>query len=407
MRILLINEHRFDSSPDGAVWTRTIFPYSFWTRYLDVFERVVVVARVNPAERVKPDWVRADGVRVSFIPVQHYIGPAQYLLRARRVRCQIRQAVQSQDAVIMRVPSTLATALEGPLKSLKRPFGLEVVGDPHEVFGPGVFRHPLRPAFRFWFTRQLQRQCASACAVHYVTRSYLQKKYPASPGVYTNSFSDVQLDQDSFVSSPREYKVLSSPFRLVTVGTLEQTYKGTDILLQSIAINKSKGILFQLTVVGDGRYRSQLEILTMKLGLDKQVRFLGSLPQGEAIRDELDKADAFILPSRIEGLPRAMIEAMARGLPCIGTDVGGIPELLPKEDLVPSGSCESLAAKLAEIFRGDARLAAMSERNLRRAADYDEKSNRSKRIAFYQYVRVRTREWIDDNSAHHRGIMGS
>ena len=68
--------------------------------------------------------------------------------------------------------------------------------------------------------------------------------------------------------------------------------------------------------------------------LRDRVRFRGQLTTPVDVRAELDRADLFVLPSRQEGLPRAMIEAMARALPCIGSSVGGIPELLQ-----PKTSC--------------------------------------------------------------------
>src|SRR6202042_2877537 len=99
-------------------------------------------------------------------------------------------------------------------------------------------------------------------------------------------------------------------------------------------------------------------------GIEAQVEFVGSVTAGEPVRHELDQADLFILPSRAEGVPRAMLEAMARGLPCIGSSIGGIPELLHKEDLVPADDPAALAKVIATVFADQSRLARMSARNL-------------------------------------------
>lgn len=72
-----------------------------------------------------------------------------------------------------------------------------------------------------------------------------------------------------------------------------------------------------------------------RLGVADRVTFVGTVPAGAAVRAHLDAADLVVVPSRTEGLPRALIEAMARGLPAVGTTVGGIPELLADVDLVP------------------------------------------------------------------------
>ncbi|MCA1669358.1 MAG: glycosyl transferase family 1, partial [Thermomicrobia bacterium] len=59
-------EHRFDRTPDGAVWTQTMFARPFWSRYLAVFDAVRVVARLREVAAVPETWQRADGKGVSF-----------------------------------------------------------------------------------------------------------------------------------------------------------------------------------------------------------------------------------------------------------------------------------------------------------------------------------------------------
>jgi glycosyltransferase involved in cell wall biosynthesis len=108
------------------------------------------------------------------------------------------------------------------------------------------------------------------------------------------------------------------------------------------------------------------------------------------VRAELDAADLFALPSRQEGLPRAMVEAMARGLPCLGSTVGGIPELLPAEDMVPPGDARALARKIREMVTAPGRMALMSARNLEKARGYREEALAGRRQAFYRHVREMT-----------------
>lgn len=88
-----------------------------------------------------------------------------------------------------------------------------------------------------------------------------------------------------------------------------------------------------------------------------------------------------------------MIEAMARGLPCVGTTVGGIPELLPPEDLVPPGDVPALAAKIRQVLGDPQRLAQMSRRNLEKAREYSEHMLTPRRDEFCRYLLRRTEEW--------------
>ena len=392
MNVIVSLEHRFARTPDGGVWTQTAFAYRFWERYLTIFDHVRVLARVQDVPTASLEWERANGKAVSFIAVPYYLGPWEYLTRLRRIRRVVLGAVGPEDAVILRLSSPIASALAKQLYKRGQPYGVEVVGDPYDVFAPGVVEHPLRPAFRWWFTRQLKRQCAAACTAAYVTEQMLQRRYPNHS--YSVGVSDVELSEAAFVSAPRLHRRPGQVFNLITVGSLAQLYKAPDVLIDAVASCIQAGLELNLMVIGDGKYRPDLEARARALGIADRVRFLGQLPAGDAVRAQLDQADIFVLPSRTEGLPRAMIEAMARGLPCIGTTVGGIPELLPPEDLVPPSDAAALARIIGEVVRNRARMARMSARNLEHAQAYQEDVLHARRIAFYGHVREQTEAWL-------------
>jgi glycosyltransferase involved in cell wall biosynthesis len=387
MNLTVTVEQRFDRTPDGAVWTQAAFAYPFWTRYLDEFDTVRPCARVQDVPAVPPDWVRADGPGVAFAPVPHYLGPLEYARKRAAVRRAVRAAVTAPGAVILRVPSQLAVPARAALRG--RPYAVEVVGDPYDVFAPGAVRHPLRPFFRWSFARSLRAQCAGAVAAAYVTREMLQRRYPPAPGAFTTHYSSVELPDAAFVPAPRPPRP-AGPFTVVTVGSLAQLYKAPDVLIEAAARCVQAGLDVRLVLVGDGRHRPELEALAAARGLAARVTFTGQLTAGDAVRARLDQADLFALPSRTEGLPRALIEAMARGLPCIGSAVGGIPELLPPEDMVPPGDAPALAALMAAVLRDPDRRACMAARSLETARAYHEDILRQRRTAFYHEVKART-----------------
>jgi len=395
VRVLVSLEHRFDRTPDGQVWTQTMFAYSFWTRYLDVFDRVRVLARVRDVPIVPEGWSRATGVHVSFVPIPYYLGPWQYLRRARAVRRSARQAVRPHEAVILRLPSTIAAPLVPPLRRAGHPFGVEVLGDPYDVFAPGSVDHPLRPFLRWWFPRSMRRQCSDARVAAYVTERTLQGRYPVAPGALSLSCSDVELPDLAFVAAPRPVHRDRRTWTVVTVGSLAQMYKAPDVLIDAVTVLVRDGLDMRLVLVGDGKFRPELEARARARGLGERVTFRGQLTAGAAVRAQLDQSDIFVLPSRTEGLPRAMIEAMARGLPCIGSRVGGIPELLPAEDLAPVGDVTALAHAIRAVVTDPQRMARMSARNLERARMYHDEALHARRLTFYRAVRDYTGEWLD------------
>ncbi len=137
--------------------------------------------------------------------------------------------------------------------------------------------------------------------------------------------SDIELPESAFVSAPRRARQ-NRKARIVFVGSLAQLYKAPDVLIDAFATCQPH-IDAELVIVGSGRYQHELEERAKDHRIGGCVHFCGQLTNPVDVRSELDRADLFVLPSRVEGLPRAMIEAMARALPCIGSSVGGIPEI--------------------------------------------------------------------------------
>lgn len=382
MQVSVVLDHRFWATPDGTVWTDGPFPYSFFTRYLDVFYDVQVVARVAPADSSSEQWLRSCGDNVKFAPVPCYVGPQEYLRQRSNVRHAIQQALSPRQTVILRAPGQLANVTASLLRRAGRAYGAEVGGDPYDAFAAGADRRVLRPLFRWQQTRALRHLTSHAAASAYVTQHALQRRYPPRPGTFTTHYSSVELPHGAVVSRPRGPRI-GGPLHLITVGSMEHLYKGQDILLLALAECRAEGLDVDLTLVGDGRERGWLEDLSSQLQLGTAVRFVGQLPSGNAIREQLDQADVFVLPSRQEGVPRAMIEAMARALPCIGSAVGGIPELLPTLAIVPANDVIALATAIRRFSAPEVRREE-SIRNLARSAAYEDRILRERRREFYK-----------------------
>lgn len=396
MDLIVALEQRFARTPDGAAWTTAgVNSRRSWSRYLEVFERVRLLARVEDVAERSPQWLRADGDGVELLPVPYYLGPVQYLSRIFEVEHAVRAGVASRprDAVILRVPGTIGTVAGRALRASGRPYAVEVIGDPYDVFAPGASDHPLRALFRWTSTRNLRRLCATSAASLYVTREALQRRYPPRPGTPSFAVSDVETSEEAFVAEPRPPSAPAGPpFRIIHVGTCAALYKAPDLLIEAVARCAVAGLDVELVIVGDGRLRGELEALARARGIGDRVRFTGLLPAGDAVRRELDRAHLFVLPSRQEGLPRAMVEAMARGLPCLGTAVGGIPELLPASALVPPDAA-GLAAKIREVAASAELRAEMSRRNLARARDYLDQALQPARLEFHRQLVALAERW--------------
>jgi glycosyltransferase involved in cell wall biosynthesis len=180
-----------------------------------------------------------------------------------------------------------------------------------------------------------------------------------------------------------------SPIRIGFIGTFASLYKGPDTLLHAIGLCRGR-LNLRLEIVGAGRYLSEMKALADKLGVTDRVEFRGEISSGHSIFEFLDSIDLFVMPSRQEGLPRALVEAMSRGCPCIASAVGGIPELLEASDLVPPRSSEKLAKLILQVACDSNRLLAMSARNLAKAAQFSPQALNESRRQFLEEVKRRS-----------------
>ena len=390
--LLVATETHFVRIPDGRVYSTTgVDGYGFWTRYLDVFDRVLVAARtrmISQAPALPP--VDGSGVEVAALP--DYRGPWEYLRARPALVAAMRHAVASADALCLRAPGPIA-GLAWHLRG-GRPFGVEVVGDPRDTLARGAVRTAARPFARAALARGLRAMCRSAEAVSYVTAGTLQRRYPA--GCWSTSYSSIQLDDEAFAREEDvqlRYDVarlatrgtLGDPWRFVFVGSLAQRYKGLDVAMDAVALCRAKGLHAHLTVVGDGAERRTFEHHARTRALTPLVKFMGQVP-GTEVRSVLDRSDLFVLPSRTEGLPRAMLEAMAAGVVCVGSCAGGIPELLPASRLAVPGDARGLSEIVMGLCTDRLRLAALALADRRTALGYQASVLRPRRRALYEHV---------------------
>lgn len=384
MRVLLTSEARFERTPDGAIWGPPAYGRALWARYLDVFSSVMIAARVGNVTVASRGCVTASSPDVQFCPLVPYSGLSALLTNLPRVRASIVSAVQDTTAIIVRAPSPIAYLTARAAARLGRAFAAEIVGDSDQVFSRGAFHHPLRVPIR-WIAGSTQRQLSrDAIAVLYVTNTVLQRRYPSHGQSY--AASDAALDDLAFACEDRLEWRPPAEFVLVTVGGLDQPYKGTAVLLEAIHELRRRGAGVKLRIVGDGRLLAHYQRQCEALALSSIVEFVGQQDQ-PGVRAALDSAHLFVLPSLTEGLPRALLEAMARGLPAVATNVGGVPELLPSECLVPPRDAHALAVRIEQMMSDHAGRRRIGHRNRAHARTYHERSQSRIRRDFLTAVR--------------------
>jgi len=151
-------------------------------------------------------------------------------------------------------------------------------------------------------------------------------------------------------------KPKTSEKNILFVGRLIM-WKGVQHLIKALEITKKSGYPVQLVIIGDGPYRKELRELSIQLQVTSVVKFLQNQDQ-RTLLSYYHNADIFVLPSityqnQTEGLGVVLLEAMASGIPVIGSNTGGIPDIIDNDVngiLVPPGDAYALAEAIIKII---------------------------------------------------------
>lgn len=385
MKLTIICDHRFAYTPDGRRWSKGNLGYPFLARYLRVFDGLDIVCRQEAVNSPPLGFVEASGADCEFLPLGNFHGLLGHVRHRRAFRGRLRDRIEKAigtSAFLVRAPTVIGKPATALLRQRRIPYAIEVVGDPRGVFGWGRPAGPVGLVLAEAMSARLRQQVRDAVAVGYVPSPELRERYPAQLAAATEDYSSLALGEDAIVPASRRITTVPTPLRLVTVCSMDFPYKGVDVLVKAVGILRQGGVDAIATVVGEGRLRERYRQDAVVRGLGDVITFVGQLGAGSAVRDHLDKADVFVLASLTEGLPRAMVEAMARGLPCVGTTAGGMPALLPPQYCARPGDALDLARAIIASTRTADAMSDASTANLRRADAFrtTETHRRSERV---------------------------
>jgi colanic acid/amylovoran biosynthesis glycosyltransferase len=199
---------------------------------------------------------------------------------------------------------------------------------------------------KFYLRRKVEHAQFVLCISDYCRSQAMKVSDPA----HWKKLHVVRLGVDLQAFAPALPRDRKGPTEIICVGRLVPA-KGHLVLLRSVAQLVQSGLDLQLRLIGEGPERSSIEAYIAAQKLEDSVILEGALNH-QATRQKLMQADIFVLASFAEGLPIALMEAMAMEIPCVSTFVAGIPELIRDGHeglLVPPSSEQTLAVVLQQL----------------------------------------------------------
>ncbi|WP_020568301.1 glycosyltransferase family 4 protein [Neolewinella persica] len=368
---------------DGVkIYSSGAFTKDSWSRYLEGFDELTVVGnlggdnvdfnKVNEVSREDVDFIFIKNIR----NLKNYF---QYNLISAD---EVTRIIEAHDVVIVRMPSEISLVAVNVAKRLNKPYAVEVVACVKRVYWyHGTLKGKLLAFPSYFRTRAMIKK---APYVSYVTKQFLQKEYPTR-GKFIAA-SNVQIDHEEWSKvTVTRGKVNQQSELLVIghVGSFDVRFKGQDDLLKAAAINIQAGLSILIKFVGPGNPDWVLEI-AKELKILEHVSIIGKLPSAEML-PFMDGLNLYVHPSHLEGLPRTVIEAMSRGVPVLGSRVGGIPELLEEDYLFEAKDVIALSKKIAAFASlSEKKRFALSQSNYSKSLDYNSDILKERRATFFK-----------------------
>lgn len=379
MKVLFVHDHIFSKSITGEVYSAAAFPQHAWDRYLEFFNSIIVVGRGGGVAENTLELVLSSREEVEFDFVPKLSISPSFLKKRKLIINKLRKHVSEANAVVVRLPSENGIIAFELARTMKKPVAVEIVGCVWEaLWNHGSILAKLYAPLAFWrMRRTIQKSNLSL----YVTQKFLQDRYPSAENAVVASASNVEIEipcKDYVVNrSWNKNKIV-----IGLIGNYKTKYKGIHSALEALGKLRGKLDNFEFRVLGRGDPTEYLK-LAENLEINDRVFFDGGLPNGEPVMRWLDGIDIYLQPSLTEGLPRALIEAMSRGCVCLGSNVGGIPELLSKEFMHQAGNADELAGLLIKITNQRSKWSQISLSNYESAIVYNKDYLAVKRSQFY------------------------
>lgn len=372
----------------GKYYARNQDKYDFYQRYLRVFDELRLTTRCVLEDSLGKTRVLLDDSRIEYIPLPFFSGPVQYAKVYHKIGRAIRNITDGCNAAILRLPSTVAQRVANQVMKVGIPYGTELVFDAKDAIDAST--NVIERILWQKIHRQMVNTCNKANGVACVTARYLQTHYTSkrSDAFFAN-YSSLALPQKFYTSARKFPEGKEFVISHVCTQVMFNGRKGYNEIIEAMKILKERGVNVRVAFAGPD-YHNGIQLLSdfaKKLCVDDRVQFIGGVDR-QQLSDYLEASDIYVMPTGAEGLPRVIIEAMAKGLPCITTPVSGNPELVSDHFLVGYSDITTLADRIEELVNNKTLYEATSKENYERSLQYEASVLEKRRDAYYEKLKA-------------------
>lgn len=372
MKALFVHDHRFRRIGE-VVYSPGGLPEAVLKRYQKAFGEVSVIGRIYDEYERKETYSPINDKQIRFV---------NFLHGGHNV---VKTEVKKSDIVISRLPSLSGVYAIFFSWVYQVPCIVEVVGAAAAVAWKNSKRFSLKllaPIIELLMKILIY----NARYVIYVSRRFLQEEYPTKGKQIGCPDVDLAIPNENLLVKRLKRIVECKYIVLGLIGSLDVDYRGHKTLFLVGKELKKRGVNFEIRLLGGGSKERWVKY-GKSLRIDGCVHFDGTLPAGQAVLEWIDNIDILVMPAKQETLGRAIIEAMSRGCPVVGSLETAIGEQIGSDCLANSDDVEGFTKIVMRMVEDKDYMKYCAQENFYRSCKYASVYSDKIRNAFFSLVR--------------------
>ena len=360
MRILILLPSVVDVTPEG-VFNNTVA--NLIPRYKHIGDELNVIVYSKKCEKSTASKIEIANCKLIY---RYKVNSLKTYIKYDKInRSIVRDCISNADACVFHIPNADDYFIVNEARRQKKPYIIFVCGCAWDGYWNYGLKGKLVAPFKFFVMRHVVKK-ALYCV--YVSDWFLQNRYSTNGNSISCSNVSIKTSTDAIEKRIMKIENMSlHKIKLGTLAALDVPYKGQDIVIKALSLLKKRGVFCEYHLAGHGDY-GRLQRIARQYGVVDQVHFHGMIAHSDVVMF-LDDIDLYIQPSKTEGLPRALIEAMSRGCPALGSRAASIPELLEEKYIFKKGNYNHIARTIKELDIDT--LKQQAERNFHFAKRYE------------------------------------
>lgn len=381
MNLLYVSKYQFKKC-DDKTYALPAYDDLFWSKYLDTFDRVDVLAEDIKKYLNVGALAEITDTRISVEILPPNTSPEDFI-NDRKIKKHLEEKIKAAEAILIKPSCRKGMMAIKIAEKYNKPYMIELTGD----LSLTLRNHPniLKRIYNPFLHKQILRAIKNCKYGLYVTKEHLQKVYPiagkqcgCTDTVLPYVFEEALYKRIEKIDNMTE----NCDIHIGMVASYHDKRKGLDTAIKTLSLLKDRNVFLHVLGIGTEHDRKKWLSFAKRHGVYSMLKFDPPLAGVENVLKWYDGMDLCILPSRSEGLPRCIVESISRACPNITSNVCGMPELVSENWVHNPSDYKKLAQLIVELINNKELMKTVAKESFNRSKDYQFDVLKTKRSPF-------------------------